>query len=331
MEDGLRAAFEAGDLPGLHAVVATLNGETIGEVYFAGEDGIWGKPLGHVDHGPATLHDVRSITKSVVGLLYGIALDDGMVPPLDSPLLDHFPDYADLKDGSAREDITVRHALTLQMGTEWNEDLPYTSAENSEIAMELAEDRYRFALDRPMVDPPGTKWSYNGGAVALIGKLIEDGAGMTLDAFAAERLFNPLGISQFEWIKGADGVASAASGLRLTARDLTRIGQMVANGGLHEGRQIVPADWLEQSFKPAGVIEGTFTYGFLWYLSTGPDGDTIAIAIGNGGQRLTVQPNFNFVLTTLAGRYNDPEAWKLALDVLLKHAVPEANRRLKSP
>lgn len=323
LEENLRTAFDANKLPGLHSVVVALNDELVGEAYFAGADERWGASLGVVDHGPETLHDVRSITKSVVGLLYGIALSKGLVPDLNAPLLNHFPQYADLRDGSDREKITVRHALTMQMGTEWDESLPYTDPKNSEIAMELAPDRYRYVLDRPMVDVPGTRWNYNGGAVALIGKLIADGTGMPLDEYAKRRLFEPLGIKQHEWVQGSDDVPSAASGLRLTARDLAKIGGLIARGGKYEGRQVVPSDWLEKSFASAASIQAGFDYGYLWYLSSGPGGDRIIIALGNGGQRLTVQPKAGFVVSTLTGRYNDPEAWRLSLDVLLKFAVPE--------
>ncbi len=323
MEENIKSAFDAKELPGLHSVVVELHGELVGEAYFPGADERWGKSLGVVDHDPETLHDVRSITKSVVGLLYGIALSEGLVPELNSSLLKHFPQYADLRDGSDRERITVRDALTMQLGTEWDESLPYTDPKNSEIAMELAVDRYRYVLDRPMLNAPGTSWNYNGGAVALIGKLISDGTEMSLEEYAQSRLFEPLGITQFEWVRGSDEVPSAASGLRLTARDLARLGTMIARGGNYKGRQIVPSDWLEKSFSSAATIQAGFDYGFLWYLSSGPGGDRIIIGLGNGGQRLTVQPKAGFVVSTLTGRYNDPEAWRLSLDVLLRFAIPE--------
>jgi CubicO group peptidase (beta-lactamase class C family) len=325
MEDSLKSAVEAGDLPGLHSALVVFKGERIGEAYFPGEDERWGTPIGRIEHGPQTLHDIRSVTKSVVGLLYGIALKDGLVPELDAPLLAQFPQYADLKDGSDREIITIRDALTMQMGTKWDESLPYTGLQNSEVAMEYADDRYRYALDRPMVETPGTVWSYNGGAVALLGKLIADGAGQPLEVFAKDVLFDPLGIETFEWVQGADGIASAASGLRLTARDLGRIGQMVAQDGIYNGHQIVPFDWLNASFTPTVQIDEGFHYGFLWYLSEAPGGDRVAIGIGNGGQRLTIQPKADFVVTTFTGSYNDPDSWRLPIDVLLKHAIPAVN------
>ena len=326
MEERLSAAMKANEIVGLHSTVVMLDGDRIAEAYFQGEDERWGTPIGSIDHGTQTLHDLRSVTKSVVGLLYGIALSEGAVPSLDTPLLDLFPEYADLRDGTKRDEITVEHALTMQMGTEWDESLPYTDPRNSEIAMELAEDRYRFVLGRPMVTEPGTIWTYNGGAVALIAKLIADGTGQEIDTFARTRLLDPLGIETFEWVRGADGVPSAASGLRLTARDLAKIGKMIAQNGSYNGQEIVPPSWLEASFRTAATIQEGFDYGFLWYLTKGPGGDPILIAVGNGGQRLTVQPNAGFVVATFAGNYNDPNAWQTPVRVLLDFAIPEVGR-----
>ena len=326
MQDRLSAAVAAKELIGLHSTIVMLDGERIAEAYFPGEDQRWGRSIGVVDHGPETLHDLRSVTKSIVGLLYGIALADGSVPALDTPLLDAFPEYSDLRDGSERETITVQDALTMQMGTEWDESLPYSDPRNSEIAMERAADRYRFVLDRPMVSKPGSTWAYNGGAVALIGKIIADGTGMGIDQFAKMRLFEPLGITNHEWVKGGDGVPSAASGLRLTARDIARIGVMVSQAGAYDGRQIIPESWLQESFRPEATIFDGFHYGLLWYVSSGPSGDAILIAQGNGGQRLTVQPKAGFVVATLAGNYNRPDAWQMPVRVLLDFAVPEVGR-----
>ena len=327
LDQKLRSAFEAGALPGLHGAIIDFQGKRLAEVYFPGEDERWGEPLGIQNHGPDNLHDLRSVTKSVVGLLYGIALSEGKVPDLDEPLYAHFPQYPDLLKQPGRDRILIRHALSMQMGLEWDEDLPYNDPRNSEIAMEKAPERYRYVLEQPVREAPGGSWIYSGGAVALLGKLIETGTGMKLDGFAREKLFAPLGIENFEWVAGADGEPSAASGLRLTLRDLTKIGQTVADGGIFEGKQIVPADWLALSFQPRLRINDFAQYGYLWYLA-GADGQTIAVAVGNGGQRLTVQPDPGLVVASFVGRYNDPESWQTSIKVLLDFAVPEAKRLL---
>lgn len=135
LEENLRSGFEAGQLPGLHGAIVDFRGERLAEVYFPGEDERWGSKIGVVNHEAHSLHDLRSVTKSVVGLLYGIALSEGQVLGPDQPLYDQFPGYRDLMEEPGRDRILIGHALSMQMGLEWNEDLPYSDPRNSEIAM----------------------------------------------------------------------------------------------------------------------------------------------------------------------------------------------------
>jgi CubicO group peptidase (beta-lactamase class C family) len=301
MNARLDEVLRSGRAPGLHGLVVLRDGRPILEHYEAGEDFAWNEPLGPITFGPDVLHDVRSVTKSIVGLLYGIALADGRVPEPSEPLLSRFPEYADLAAYDRRARLTVEHALTMTLGLEWKEDVPYTSAANSEIAMEQAPDRHRFALDRPVVEEPGRRWCYNGGASALIGRLIVKGTGRPLPDFAREVLFEPLGISAFEWMAGADGVASAASGLRLAPRDLARIGQAVLEGG----GEVIPAAWLRTALRPHVRIGAAFEYGYQWYSGTfPPTGVRWVGGMGNGGQRLYLMPDLGVVVAITAGNYN---------------------------
>lgn len=327
LNDRINAAYDAGDLPGLHGALIRLGTDTLAETYFSGADEKWGQSLGIREHDASSLHDLRSVTKSIVGLLYGIALSEQKVPGLDAPLYAQFPQYPDLQQEPGRDRILVRHALTMQMGLEWNEDLPYSDPRNSEIAMERAPDRYRYVLEQPIREAPGTSWIYGGGAVALIAKLIADGTGMPIDAYAKTRLFDPLGIDRFEWTAGADGIPSAASGLRLTLPDLAKIGELIANDGAYNGQQIIPEDWLKASFVSHANVNDFTRYGLLWYLA-GSEETPVVIAVGNGGQRLTVQPNVDLVVAAFVGRYNDPDSWQTSLKIVLDFAVPEAKRRL---
>jgi CubicO group peptidase (beta-lactamase class C family) len=322
MEARLKAAYEAGELPGLHSVLVLRKGEVFAEAYFPGEDQAWGRPLGVVDHGAETLHDMRSVTKSIVSLLYGIALGDGLVPDVEAPLIEQFPEFSDLAADPERAGITVGDALSMQMGTEWDETLPYSDPRNSEIAMELAEDRYRFVLDRPMVHEPGTHWTYNGGATAIVAKLIADGAGKPIDAYAKEKLFDPLGITQFHWAAGDDGVPSAASGLRLTTHDLAKIGQMVVEGGKANGRQIVPQAWIDAMLTPHARAED-LRYGYFWWLAPEGDPPIWVAGFGNGGQRLWINRRGDLVMVVFAGNYNKPDAWKIPVAVTLDFLLPE--------
>lgn len=289
----LDALVRRGGAPALHGVVVARHGRVVLEWYGGGEDYVLNTPLGHVDFGPDTLHDLRSVTKSLVALLYGLALESGLVPDPGEPILSVFPEYADLAADPRRAGLTIGHALTMTMGLEWDESAPYTSPENSEIAMELAPDRCRFVLDRPFVDEPGERWRYSGGAAALVGAIVEKGTGLRLQEFARTALFEPLGAGAFEWSAGSDGSALAASGLRLTPRGLARIGQAVLD------REVAPG-WIGEMLRPRVPAWEDVSYGYMWY--TGPDGR--ATAFGNGGQRLFLLPDLGLVVAVTAGDYN---------------------------
>lgn len=309
-------AFAKGDLAGLHGVVVTRNGKLVAERYFTGTDEIWGQSRGAVTFTAAEPHDLRSVSKSIVGLLYGIALERGLVPAPQTPLLDAFPAYTDLTSDPVRQALTVGHALTMTLGTAWNESLPYSDPRNSEIAMENAPDRYRYVLDRPIEVPPGTRWTYNGGATALLGYLIEIGSGATLLDFAGTNLFGPLGIRDASWTKGFDGRYSAASGLRLRPRDLARIGQLVLDRGSLGERQLIPATWLNESFQPRTQTPDGLGYGYQWWLGRLRDGQPWMAAFGNGGQRLLLVPSLGIAIAITAGNYNKSDAWQLPVAVV---------------
>ncbi|MEO0681373.1 MAG: serine hydrolase domain-containing protein [Pseudomonadota bacterium] len=325
MAASLRAAHAAGDLPGLHAVVVLKDGALFAEAYFDGEDEAWGRPLGVTEHGPRVLHDIRSVTKSVVSLLYGIALEAGRVPPPEASLYAQFPEHADLAADPARAGIRIEHALSMSMGLEWNEDLPYSDPRNSEIAMEFSPDRYRYALEQPVVHAPGDVWTYSGGATALIGRLIERGVGKPLDVYAAETLFEPLGMD-WEWLRLEGGPPSAASGLRMTPRGLARLGQLILDGGVADGRRLIPEGWFARATEPRLQTAGPLRYGLFWWLAPGEDAPAWAAGIGNGGQRLSINRDLGLVLVVLAGRYNDFEAWRLSHDISVEHLGPALER-----
>jgi CubicO group peptidase (beta-lactamase class C family) len=287
-------------------VVAARGGRIFFERYLAGPDAVRGTPLGVVRFGPETLHDMRSVTKSVVGLLYGIALAAGRVPVSESNLLEQFPEYPELTGDPARQLLTIRHALTMTLGTEWDEfTFPYSDPRNSEIAMDRATDRFRYVLERPVVGPPGLRWAYNGGATALLARLIAKGTRQPLQEFARDALFGPLQIARTEWRKGTDGDAIAASGLRMTPRDLARIGVTALAGGRWNGQQVIPSEWLAASFSPAVSMPDGRRYGYHWYLGIVPidDGaggirrEEIVNAVGNGGQRLFLVPRLAGIWT----------------------------------
>ena len=229
----------------VHGVVIVHDGKIVLERYLTGNDERMGWLVEGVTFGPDVLHDVRSITKSVIGLLYGIALAEGKVPPLDAPLVDSFPEYADLVTPELRK-ITIEDALTMRLGFKWREDGPQPT---TEIEMLHQADRYRFTLSQPIEVEPGTVFNYNGGGTTLLGRIIARGTGMSIADYGEEKLFGPLGIDDFEWVVDYFGVPYGHGGLRFRPRDLAKLGQLILNDGVWDGRQIVPPDWLAASFK----------------------------------------------------------------------------------
>ena len=319
----------------LHCVVIVRKDRLVLERYFEGDDNARGSPLGKIAFKADTLHDLRSVSKSIVGLLYGIALADGKVPPPDAPLFASFAEYADLAADPARNRWTIHNVLTMTMGTDWDElSVPYSDPTNSEIAMDMAPDRYRFVLGGPVVMEPGKRWVYNGGATALLARIIAKGTGKPLHEFARETLFDPLGIGPTEWLTDRGGEVIAASGLRMTPRDLARIGLMMLKGGVWGDRRVVPAQWIERSTSPMVDVDEIRQYGYQWYLgkfaftvSTGPRWDRSRLerfwsAIGNGGQRLFVFPRVDLVVAITAGNYDTSDQWLPPTRVIREVVLP---------
>jgi CubicO group peptidase (beta-lactamase class C family) len=327
---------------GLHGVLVVRNRQIVLERYFDAEDGNWGLPLGLVHFGPDTLHNLYSVTKSIVALVYGIALAEGKVPPPSALLYAQFPEYQDLVAADQRRSQqTIAHALSMSLGAQWNEiGLAYDSPANDEIGMEMAEDRYRFVLARPVTGTPGKRWHYSGGATALLGRLIAKGTGRSLPGYARTALFDPIGLGRTEWITSkeswvfrqtgkGDGEPIAASGLRMTPRDLARIGQLVLDHGAADGRQVVPAPWLGECLAPRVSVNELQRYGYQWYLGDMEflAGGTVRLehwvgCVGNGGQRLYVFPDLDLIIVVTAGNYSEPDQWMPPIRVVRELVLP---------
>jgi CubicO group peptidase (beta-lactamase class C family) len=293
-----------GSLIGLHAVIIVRRGKLVVERYYNGNDERWGEPLREVKFNADALHDVRSVTKNIVGLLYGIALSECKVPTLDTLLVEAFTDYPELARDEKKRLIKISHVLTMTMGLEWNEDLPYSDPRNNGLAMERSSDRCRYFLTRAVVTNPGEKWQYCSGASEVLGRLIAKGTGTSLLEYARKKLFRPLGIERIEWAKGGHAEVAASWGLRMRALDLARVGELVLQSGKWNGATVVPENWLAESMIPR--IDGWpgLRYGYHWHLAQTPSGSPIYAGIGYGGQRLSVYPDHESARVVFMGNYN---------------------------
>ena len=233
----------------MHAVLVVRDGRLAFERYFAGDDAMWAKPLGHVAFGPETLHDARSISKSVVGILVGVAHGEGAIPDLDAPLASFFPEHAKGREADLAG-RTLRHALTMTAGLAWDElTHPYWDPRNDENGMWSAGDPLEYALSRKPVAPVGARFAYNGGMPTLLAAAIERTTGKRLDRYAQEKLWCPLGVAQADWVQHESGMPIAASGLRLLPRDMARFGQLMLDEGRLGGRALVPADYVRAALS----------------------------------------------------------------------------------
>lgn len=191
----------------------------------------------------------------------------------------------------------------MSAGLSWDElSHPYWDPRNDENGLWRASDPLEYALSRKPVAPGGTAFKYNGGLPVVLGQVVEKATGTPLDAYAREKLWCPLGVTHAEWVRHPSGIFVAASGLRLTPRDMARFGQMMLDEGRFAGKQIVPADFARESLASQVSTNGGFTpgYGYLWWIAQLP------LAIGNGGQRIAVDKAHRMVVVITAGNYDSP-------------------------
>jgi CubicO group peptidase (beta-lactamase class C family) len=269
-------------------------------------------PLNHDLHGPynyfstefhpyyrhSDLHTMQSISKTVTSITMGVAMQRGeFKADLDAPILKYFDGYkiANLDDRKRR--ITLRNLLTMAAGLEWHEDLAYDDPKNSADVMEATRDWVQYVIDQPMVEEPGKRFVYNSGVTVLLAHIFQKTTGRNVDQYAAEYLFQPLGIHSY-WKHSPMGVPDTEGGLYLASRDLARIGSLFLHDGVWEGKRIVPTDWIKQSTAPAiDVGDGAWKYGFQWWLVPfGKSKEKLAWAAhGFGGQQLIIVPEYDLI------------------------------------
>lgn len=307
--------------PLTHAVLVEQRGQLLGEAYFTAED----KPSGDwvarsVAFDADTLHDMRSISKSVVALLVGIAHGQGKLDT-ERPVMDWFPEHAALATPQ-RQAIRLQHLLTMTAGLEWNETaVSYANLNNSETRMAMSLDPVAYVLSREMVAEPGRRFEYSGGATLLLAEILERATGRPIDAYAREVLFLPLGIENFTWRRHALwGKPLPFSGLRLTPRSMIVVGRLALDQGTQGGRVVVPADWVAQMQQAHVAATGQgLGYGWQWWvgrIERGPAAGTRWFAgLGNGGQVLMVVPELDATIAVTAGRYNSPASSRPSLAI----------------
>lgn len=337
LTDAIRAWPELG----VHAILIERDGRLIYEEYFDGFDERWGEPLGPIRMTAESRHDLRSVTKSITSALVGIAHKEGAIKSLDQPVVEWFPEYPEL-DTPERRRVTLAHVLAMTSGFEWNEEIPYNDPRNDEIQMTENSEPLRYALSRALTKNPGDEFNYNGGLTQVMAAVIERATRSSVEDYARKKLFEPMGITDVEWMGDLAGMPSAASGLRMRARDLAKFGSLYLHGGKWNGTQVLPSDWVDLStrrhfrFRPRTGADagGQFGYAYFWWYSCYPSPAGLVearAAVGNGQQRVFVLPELNMVITILAGRYNDfTTGGSLGRRILVENIIPAVKTGLKT-
>ena len=246
------------------------------------------------------LHELHSATKSITSALIGIALHDVQtsvnktVSP-NTPLLELVSPRRPANMDDRKRAIRLEDVLTMTAGLEWVEwDAAYEPGTGNDLVLMIdsAPDWTQYVLDRPMVAEPGSIFLYNSGASHLLSAVVTELSGMPASEFAAERLFTPLGITDFDWAVGPEGITAGWANLRMHPKDLARIGLLYLHRGEWDGQQIIPSKWIEASTTDH-VPEPEYEYGYQWWLDLA---DQYAFMAGRFGQVVIVAPQQDLVI-----------------------------------
>ncbi len=229
---------------------------------------------------PESYVNVASVTKSVLALVVGIALDWHVFESVDQPLTDFFPELQEPDVDPASRLLTLRHLLSMSAGWQGSPtDIPPARATD--------------ALRRKVVRTPGESFLYDNASSHLIGIALSRASGVSLEAFAERHLFRPLGITQYIWGKDDDGYTQGWHLLYLRLLDALKIGQLVLDLGQWQGHSVVSEAWIHEMLvqRNAGGSHSNIPYGYQWYVHHTPDRQHRAVmAMGYGGQFIYLVP-----------------------------------------
>lgn len=327
--DKLRAmetSVRAGDFKKIGSVAIARHGKLVYEEYFDGEAN--------------TLRDTRSATKSITDVLIGIAIDQKKLSGVDARVLQLLPEHArKLQNPDPRKDkITVEDFLTMSSSLEcddWND-----ASRGNEERMYVVEDWAQFIFDLPIrgrmhvgeqIDPPpyGRYFSYCTGGVFTLSEILQKATGVRTDHYAQEKLFTPLGITDAQWCYSPMNIPQTGGGLRLTSRDLLKIGQLYLDGGSWQGKRIVDEAWVRASTQPHARIDDDTEYGYLWWLKSFKSGGKSYPAFfmtGNGGNKVVAFPELGLVVVITSTNYSTrgmhEQTEKLLTDYILTAVGP---------
>jgi CubicO group peptidase (beta-lactamase class C family) len=281
-------------------------------------------PSWHPYYNYTSLHSLQSVTKSVTSILLGIAIDEGLIPNTDAQAMSFFSTYeAGLAD-DRRKSINLENLLTMQSGIEWDEE-SYDGQDDCSL-MEGSDNWIQYVLDKPMDTIPGVAFEYNSGVSVLIGKIVGLASGKRIDQWAEEKLFGPLGITDYYWKETPKGEIDTEGGLYLSSYDLAKIGYLMLNEGTWENKQVVSRKWVEASSRPLAKVNDKVAYGYQWWVPKHEDGRAEILAgQGYGGQYVMMVPEYNILLVLNGWNIHD-RAEKSSYGILEDRIIPSISK-----
>lgn len=278
---------EASSIPNLKSLLIARDSKLLFEEYYSHKSS--SKP-----------HHIWSVTKSIMALLTGIAIDNGYIESEDVTIYQYFPEYFSGEYDPRKKDITVEHLLTMTTGInftdnnnwyDWSSYEPYVRDDNA----------YDWILNYDMLldFQPGEVWLYGSPNTDLLSSIISKSTGMTTLNFAEKYLFEPLEINNYFWVHDSSENYVGGYMLYLRPRALMRIAQMISNDGVYKDQQIVSKNWLDKSLSSHVELGGEegFAYGYLWWRFRVSNYQVIS-AFGYGGQLITFVPELKLIIVT---------------------------------
>ncbi len=261
----------------------------------------------YVDNRDIELHAVMSVTKSLVSILVGIAIEKHIISGTGERVYPYFPEYKKFENwNKIKPEITIKNFLTMRHGLLWDEtSYKYSDPENTYYQMEQYSDWVKFTLDREIISRPGEKFAYSTGASHTMEALISNASGISFPEFAREYLFKELGIKKSKWFKAPNG---RADDVYLTGRSMAKLGQLILNKGSWNGKQIVSPEWIRESTENIVKVSENYGYGYFWWRHTfNTDGNSFKtiLAWGYGGQFIFIFPDQHMVVCFTSGNYTN--------------------------
>jgi len=307
------AYAQARQEPNLTSLVVARNGVIERQEYFHGG-------------GPDATQYVWSVTKSVLSLTVGAALDRGCLRSVDQTLGELLG--PSLVSDPQKAAITLRHLLTMTSGLDFPEMASYASGPSLYNAWVSAADQVAWVLARPLTATPGQRFEYGSGTIHLASVALSRACGASTATMAESALFAPLGIPSRPWETDHQGYNNGGAGLELSPRDMQAIGELVLNRGQYQGRSVVSGAWVQAMTSTqieTGAGMPTPGYGYAWWTGQ-TSGGQYALAHGWGGQFIMVVPAKRIVVTAAAttsglGGTDAMAQWQRIFDLITQRIV----------